>query len=105
VVSLHRHSFFSGEVLPKLNECLLCNRADPPHVTCGSEDASCFEHEEGEVFDGNVGQRIATGDGDALDFAEVVPQGFDGIVGGLNHCDAGAIDFQLSMGDGTIVGA
>jgi len=92
-------------MLPKLNECLLCNRVDLPSVTCSGEDASCFKHEEGKVFDGNVGQGIATSDGDALDFAEAFPQGFDGIIWSPNHCDAGTIDLQFSMGDGTIVGA
>jgi len=46
------------------------------------EDASCFKHEEGKVFDDNAGQGIATGGGDALGFLEVFSQGFDGIVGG-----------------------
>jgi len=62
---------FGGEVLPKLNKCLLCNRVDLPSVTHGGEDAGCFKHEEGKVFDGNVGQGIAS-DGDALDFLEAL---------------------------------
>jgi len=60
---------FDGEVFPKLNKCLMCNRADPPSVTHGGEDISCFKHEEGKGFDGNVGQGIATSDGDVLDLA------------------------------------
>jgi len=96
---------FIDEVLPKLNECLLCNRADLPHVTCGGEDASCFKHEEGKVFDGNVGQGVATSDKDVLDFTEAFPQGFNGIIGSPDCCNAGTIALQFSMGDGTIVGA
>jgi len=95
---------FDGEVFPKFNKCLLCNRADPPSVTCSGEDASCFKLEEGKVSDGNVCQGIAASDRDVLDFAEVFPQGFDGIIGSPNGCDAGTIDLQLSMGDGAIVG-
>ncbi len=101
----HAFFVFDGEVFPNLNKCLLCNRVDPPSVTHGGEDASCFKHEEGKVFDGNVGQGIATGGRDALDFMEAFPQGFDGIVRSPNGCNAGAIDLQLSMGDGAIVGA
>jgi len=67
--------------------------------------AGCFEHEEGKIFDGNVSQGIAASDSNALDFTEAVPQGFDGIVCSPNCCDAGTIDFQLSAGDGAIVGA
>ncbi len=45
------------------------------------------------------------GDGDALDFLEKLQQSFNGIIRGPNGEYAGMIDFQLSMGDGAIVGA
>jgi len=88
-----------------MKACLACGELAQAFFVFSGEDASCFKHEEGKVFDGNVSQGIAASGRDTLDFVEAFPQGFDGIVGSPNHCNAGIIDLQFSMGDGTIVGA
>jgi len=75
-----------------------------PGVACGCEDASCLKHEKSEVFDCIVGQGITTSDGDVLDFMKVLPQCFNGIIWCPDGGNAGAVDLQLSVCDGAIVG-
>jgi len=40
--------------------------------------------------------------GDALNFMEVLPQCFDGVVRGLEHGNAGTIAFKVGLGDRAI---
>jgi len=74
---------------------------DSPGVTGSGEHASSFGHGLGELDDGS----ILASDRDLLDFADALPECFNGIIQGLNGGNASAIVFEFGTCDGAVCGA
>jgi len=94
---------FSGKMLTELSECLLGNGVYLPGVTSSGEDAGASNMRKVRSLIELSVRGLPPGDQDALDFAKVLPQGFNGIVWCPDSSNAGTIGLQLSSCDGAIV--
>jgi len=97
--SLTGHEFveafliFGSEVSNEFTNGFVGGGVHTPHITSHVDDSHQFEQNDGEVNEGPIGNGIATDGHNVLNLAETFPQGFNGLVGGPQGCNAGLIGF------------
>jgi len=99
VAKLSDHEFadvflvFCGEVGTEFNQGLIGCWAYVPSDACGSKNACGIKHEEYQVADCGVSDRVTPSLRNALNLSGAFPKVFNGVIRGPDCCNAGSVGF------------